>query len=93
MTSNNEALQRDLVIVNELGLHARAAAKLAKVAQTADKGVWMRHGDEHVDAKQVIDLLTLGAARGACVQIGIESAEDMDTLEKLVDLIASGFGE
>ena len=93
MTSNNEALQRDLVIVNELGLHARSAAMLAKVAQTADKGVWMRYGDDRVDAKQVIDLLTLGAARGARIQIGIESAEDMDTLGKLVDLIASGFGE
>jgi phosphocarrier protein HPr len=41
MASNDEALQRDLVIVNELGLHARSAAKLAKIAQTADKGVWM----------------------------------------------------
>jgi phosphocarrier protein HPr len=93
MTSNKEALQRDLVIVNELGLHARSAAKLAKAAQTAHKGVWMRYGDEHVDAKQVIDLLTLGAAQGARIQIGVESVEDIDTLEKLVEMIASGFGE
>ncbi len=93
MTSNSEALQRDLVIVNELGLHARSAAKLAKIAQTADKGVWLRYRDEYVDAKQVIDILTLGAAQGARIRIGIESAEDIDTLEKLVDLIANGFGE
>jgi phosphotransferase system HPr-like phosphotransfer protein len=53
----------------------------------------MRYGDDHVDAKQVIDLLTLGAAQGARIQIGIESAEDIDTLEKLVDLITNGFGE
>lgn len=93
MASNDHALYRDLVIINELGLHARSAAKLAKTAQAADKDVWVQVGDERVDAKQVIDLLTLAAAKGDCIRVSIASPLDVDTLDRIVALVTSGFGE
>jgi phosphocarrier protein len=93
MASEDDLLYRDLLIVNELGLHARSAAKLAKLAQTADKGVWIEAAGQRADAKQLLDLLTLGAAQGDRIRIGIESATDLPALEQIVGLIQSGFGE
>lgn len=93
MAPKDDLLYRDLTIVNELGLHARSAAKLAKTAQQADKGVWLQMGDQHVDAKQVLDILTLGAGQGDHIRVGIERLEDMAVLEQLVSLIDNGFGE
>jgi phosphocarrier protein HPr len=86
-------LHRDLLIINELGLHARAAAKLAKTAQMAHKGVWLKHGEAHADAKQIIDILTLGAGKGDRVKVEIESPDDTETLQRIIDLFAGGFGE
>jgi phosphocarrier protein HPr len=93
MTSNRKSLWRDVKIVNELGLHARSAAKVAKAAQKAQGRVWIETKDEPVDAKQVIDVLTLGAAQGDHVRIAIETSDDLEVLETMVDLFASGFGE
>ncbi len=93
MAPNNELLYRELVIVNELGLHARSAAKLAKLAQQADKEVWVHMGDQSADAKQVIDLLTLGAARGDHVRVAIETSADIRILNEIEKMFADGFGE
>ncbi len=93
MASNAHSLHRDLVIVNELGLHARSAAQLAKIARSADKEVWVQLGDLQVDAKQVIDLLTLAAAKGDTIRVSIASPQDLDTLERIAALVAGGFGE
>jgi phosphocarrier protein HPr len=93
MPSISGPLSRDVTIVNELGLHARAAAKLAKLAQQAAGPVWLQAGSDRIDAKQVIDILTLAAGKGDQVQIGVEATADMATLDLLVALFADGFGE
>lgn len=93
MANKDQALYRDLEIVNELGLHARSAAKLAKTAQQADKGVWLQSDDEEVDAKQVIDILTLGAGQGDRVRIRIDAEADLAVLDQIKELFNSGFGE
>lgn len=84
---------RAVTIINDLGLHARAAAKLAKAAQDATDDVWLEFDTEQVDAKQVIDILTLGAAKGDRVIIRIEQAADMDILNRIAALFENGFGE
>jgi phosphocarrier protein len=89
----SQHLFQDLVIVNELGLHARSAAKLAKLAQQAHGGVWLEKDDERVDAKQVIDILTLAAAKGDQVRITIDHSRDRETLDLITLLIKDGFGE
>lgn len=93
MTATSEPLRRDVTIVNELGLHARAAAQLAKAAQKARNDVWLEFASERVDAKQVIDIMTLAAAKGDRVTVLIEQAVDLDTLDSIVQLFANGFGE
>lgn len=93
MTSTGDPLWRDMVIVNELGLHARAAAKLAKAAQQADGRVWLQAGSERVDAKQVIDILTLAAGQGNTIRIQVENATDSPILDYIAELFTGGFGE
>ena len=93
MVKKDQLLHRDLEIINELGLHARSAAKLAKTAQCADKGVWLQSGEEEVDAKQIIDILTLGACQGDRVRVRIDDEADLDILDRIAELFKSGFGE
>jgi phosphocarrier protein len=93
MTTTSDPLWRELVIVNELGLHARAAAKLAKAAQQAAGRVWLQTRSERIDAKQVIDILTLAAAQGDQVRVEVENASDGIILENIAELFAGGFGE
>ena len=93
MPTTSEPLWRDVIIVNELGLHARAAAKLAKLAQQATGAVWLQAGPERIDAKQILDILTLAAGKGDRVQIGVETPADQAVLNLIAALFADGFGE
>jgi phosphocarrier protein HPr len=93
MNSNAKPLWRDLIVVNDLGLHARSAAMVAKAAQNAVGRVWLAKGAARVDAKQVLELLTLAAAKGEQVRLSVDAAEDSQTLERIAALFASGFGE
>lgn len=93
MSSTLKSLHQDVTILNDLGLHARAAAKLAKAAIRADKNVWLEFGDEQVDAKQVIDILMLAAAKGDTVTVRIEQVADAQVLDGIIQLINDGFGE
>lgn len=83
----------DLIVVNELGLHARSAAKLAQAARQAGRRVWLTKDGERIDAKQIIDILTLGAAVGDEVRVEIEDPEDISVMEEIALLFQQGFGE
>ncbi len=93
MNQPQNVLQRELTIVNELGLHARSAAKIAEMAQNAKHKVWVRHEGETVDAASIIDILTLGAACGSRILIEIENADDTPVLNAIAELVQAGFGE
>ncbi|MBI9086994.1 MAG: HPr family phosphocarrier protein [Desulfobacterales bacterium] len=86
-------ITRQVTIVNELGLHARSAAKIAAVAQKAVSSVWIERDGETADAASIIDMLTLACAMGTTLTIGIENPADADLLNHLVELVESGFGE
>ena len=81
------------MIVNELGLHARSAAKIAEVAQNAKYKVWIARDTEKVDAASIIDLLTLGCVKGTEIVIWIENTADQSIMDEIVDLVETGFGE
>lgn len=93
MPSTTDIMWRDVTIVNDLGLHARAAAKLAKTAHQAESNVWLEFGSERINAKRVIDILTLAAAKGDRVTVRIEQVGDADVLDRMIELIDNGFGE
>ena len=88
-----DELTRQVVIVNDLGLHARAAAKIAQLAQKAQSKVWISRGDAPADASSVIDILSLACPKGTTVLISVEDSSDLDILEAIDRLVREKFGE
>jgi phosphocarrier protein len=82
-----------LRIVNALGLHARSAAKLAKLAGEAKGGVWITKNGNTADATSLLDILTLDCPKESEVIITINDEADRDVLTRIEALIRSGFGE
>ena len=92
VVSKNE-VARDVVINNELGLHARAAAQIAKLAQNSTATVWIKKGHEKADASSIVDILTLACEKGTSIRIIIEDSSDHKILNAIAALVESGFGE
>lgn len=90
---NNGAFSKEATIVNDLGLHARSAAQIARVAGNAMSKVWIVHGEEKVDAKSTIDLLTLACAKGARITVTIDHKADAPILDGIIRMVEDGFGE
>jgi phosphocarrier protein len=82
-----------LQIVNDLGLHARSAAKLANLAAEANGGVWIMKNGNTADATSMRDILTLACPKGSEITVTIDDASDLNTLERIEELVRSGFGE
>ena len=80
-------------MVNELGLHARSAAKIAELAREATSKVWVQKNEERADARSILDILTLACEKGSTLTIVIDDKSDMETLNRIVDLVINGFGE
>ncbi len=89
----SSGLTREVTVVNDLGLHARSAAKIARIAQTARSGVWVLRGAEKADATSVMDVLTLACEKGTALTVAVENPQDAPILDELVRLVESGFGE
>ena len=93
MVASEKNRYREVTIQNELGLHARAAAQIAKLAENARASVWLKKGDETVDASSIVDILTLACEKGSTLTVIIEDPADMDILTAVSDLVDGGFGE
>jgi phosphocarrier protein HPr len=88
-----DTFSKEVEIINELGLHARSAAKIAGIAQQAQSKVWLIKDGEAVDAQSVIDMLSLACAKGSQVIVKIDSPSDLPILDNIVSLVEDGFGE
>ncbi len=84
---------REVIIKNELGLHARSAAQIAAIVQNAKAAVWIKRGEEKVDAASIMDILTLACEKGTRISIIADNPSDIDILNAVVELVDSGFGE
>lgn len=93
MSDNGIEFSKDLIIRNQLGLHARSAAMIAKIAQQAVGKIWIIKDDEKADAASIIDILTLACARETQISVQVESQADLDRLREIAELIENGFGE
>ena len=80
-------------IVNRLGLHARAAAKLVHLASTFDSDVLIVSNGEEVDAKSILGVLLLAAAQGMTVIIRTSGRDEKEAMDAILALIANRFGE
>jgi len=89
----NESISRRVVIVNDLGMHARSAAKIAKLAQSATADIWLEKDGEQADATSIIDMLALACQKGTEISFVISDETDLGLLDAIVKLVESGFGE
>ena len=80
-------------INNKLGLHARASAKLTKLAGSFPCDVFMSRGDRRINAKSIMGVMMLAAACGSKLLIETDGEDEDAALAALIDLVASGFGE
>ncbi len=82
-----------ITISNQLGLHARASAKLTKLAGSFDCSVHLSRNDRRINAKSIMGVMMLAAGLGAEVEIECEGPDEQQALEALVALINDKFGE
>jgi len=80
-------------IVNKLGLHARASAKLTQLAATFASEVWMEKGPRRINAKSIMGVMMLAAGKGSRVIVETDGADEQAAMEALLALIADKFGE
>ncbi|MCZ2102815.1 MAG: HPr family phosphocarrier protein [Comamonadaceae bacterium] len=86
-------IRKTVTIVNRLGLHARASAKLTKLAGGFDCEVWMRRGERRVNAKSIMGVMMLAAGIGTEVELETDGAQEQQAMQAIEALIADKFGE
>ena len=84
---------RAVTVVNQLGMHARAAAKFVHVATRYDARVTVARDRREIDGKSIMGILLLAAARGSTITISAEGTDEQDAEAALVALVQSGFGD
>ena len=85
--------QREIEITNKLGLHARASAKLTQLAGKFAADVWVTRDGRRVNAKSIMGVMMLAAAKGATVVVETDGPDESEAMAALVGLISDRFGE
>ncbi len=85
----------DLAIINQLGLHARAAAQVVRLAGEFDSSILLVREDKSVyaDAKSILSVLTLAASKGVVLRMEVEGPDEDHAFDAMTALFADGFGE
>ncbi|WP_210542388.1 HPr family phosphocarrier protein [Rhodoferax sp. PAMC 29310] len=86
-------IKTSTTISNKLGLHARASAKLTKLAGSFPCEVWMAKGERRVNAKSIMGVMMLAAGMGSTVVIDVDGEREEEALTALLALIGDKFGE
>lgn len=85
--------QRDVEIVNKLGLHARPSARLTQLASRFKSNVFMSRNGRRVNAKSIMGVMMLAAAKGSTITLEVEGEDEVEAMDALAGLIIGGFGE
>ena len=80
-------------IINKLGLHARASAKLTKLAGSFPCEVWITRGERRVNAKSIMGVMMLAAGMGSEVVLDTDGTREQEAMDALLAMIADRFGE
>ena len=86
-------LQQEVEIVNKLGLHARASARLTQVAGQFGSDVWLSRNGRRVNAKSIMGVMMLAATKGSTIVVETDGADEAEALQALVQLVTGRFGE
>ena len=86
-------LREEIDIINKLGLHARASAKLTQLAGKFRSEVWMTRKQRRVNAKSIMGVMMLAAGNGSTVTLEVEGPDERECLDAIKQLIGDKFGE
>lgn len=86
-------IQREIEIVNKLGLHARASAKLTQLAAKYKSEVWMTRSTKRVNAKSIMGVMMLAAGKGTKVMLEVDGVDEQECFDALAELVENKFGE
>jgi len=86
-------IEQEIEIVNKLGLHARASAKLTQLAAKYKSDVWMTRNKRRVNAKSIMGVMMLAAGKGSKVMLETDGPDEKECFDALVLLIQDKFGE
>jgi len=86
-------IKQSITISNKLGLHARASAKLTKLAGSFQSEVFMTRNDRRVNAKSIMGVMMLAAGIGSLVELEVSGVDEQPAMDALIALISDKFGE
>ncbi|GKT22335.1 HPr family phosphocarrier protein [Acidovorax sp. SUPP3334] len=86
-------IKTTITISNKLGLHARASAKLTKLAGSFPCDVWLSRGERRINAKSIMGVMMLAAGLGSTVELETSGAQEQEAMDALRALIDGKFGE
>jgi phosphocarrier protein HPr len=86
-------IEQEVEIINKLGLHARASAKLTQLAAKYKSEVWMTRNKRRVNAKSIMGVMMLAAGKGSKVVLEVNGADEQECYDALLQLINDKFGE
>ena len=86
-------MKQSITVINKLGLHARASAKLTKLAGSFPCQVWLSRGERRVNAKSIMGVMILAAGVGTDIEIETIGDQENEALQSLLGLINDKFGE
>lgn len=86
-------LQNDFVVVNKLGLHARASALFVKTASRFTSDVKLAKEGVEVNGKSIMGIMMLAASKGVTIRLTVEGTDEVDAMQTIGELINNGFNE
>jgi phosphocarrier protein len=86
-------IKKSVTISNKLGLHARASAKLTKIAGSFPCEVWLSRGDRRINAKSIMGVMMLAAGLGSTVELETNGEQEDEAMDAIVRLMNDKFGE
>jgi phosphocarrier protein len=86
-------IKKSVTISNKLGLHARASAKLTKIAGSFPCEVWLSRGDRRINAKSIMGVMMLAAGIGSTVELETHGEQEEEAMDAIVRLMNDKFGE
>ena len=90
---STKMLTKEVTIINKLGLHARASAKLTRLANQFQSEVRLTRNGRKVNAKSIMGVMTLAANKGSIIEIEVAGIDESEALQALTTLINDHFGE
>lgn len=86
-------MKQDILIINKLGLHARASTKLTQTASQFKSDIWIERNGRRVNAKSIMGIMMLAASKGSTVSLESTGEDEVEAMDALLNLINNRFGE